>query len=51
MKNEEIYNLIETHGTFSQSDFQSRHFVVNSHVTNYRRVRQALKLGFRIKDR
>ena len=42
MKNEEIYDLIETHGTFSQSDFQSRHFVVNSHVTNYRRVRQAL---------
>ena len=42
MKNEDIYDLVEHHGTFSQSEFQSRYFVVNSHVTNYRRIRQAL---------
>ena len=42
MKNEDIYDLVENHGTFSQSEFQSRYFVVNSHVTNYRRIRQAL---------
>lgn len=42
MENEDIYKLVETHGAWSMSDFQSRYFVVNSQVTNYRRVRQAL---------
>jgi hypothetical protein len=42
MENKDIYELVETHGSWSMSDFQSRYFVVNSQVTNYRRVRQAL---------
>jgi len=42
MKDDDIYNLVESHGAWSMSDFQSRYFVVNSQVTNYRRVRQAL---------
>lgn len=42
MDNDEIFELVETHGGWSMSDFQSRYFVVNSQVTNYRRVRQAL---------
>ena len=42
MENKEIYKAVEEHGTWSMSDFQSRYFVVNSQVTNYRRVRQAL---------
>jgi hypothetical protein len=42
MTNNEIYDLVESHGSWSMSDFQSRYFVVNSQVTNYRRVRQAL---------
>ena len=42
MTNDDIYNLVESHGSWSMSDFQSRYFVVNSQVTNYRRVRQAL---------
>lgn len=42
MENNEIYELVESHGSWSMSDFQSRYFVVNSQVTNYRRVRQAL---------
>jgi hypothetical protein len=42
MKNDEIFELVESHGSWGMSDFQSRYFVVNSQVTNYRRVRQAL---------
>lgn len=42
MNNEDIFSLVESHGSWSMSDFQSRYFVVNSQVTNYRRVRQAL---------
>jgi len=42
MENQEIFELVESHGSWSMSDFQSRYFVVNSQVTNYRRVRQAL---------
>ena len=42
MENTDIFNAVEEHGTWSMSDFQSRYFVVNSQVTNYRRVRQAL---------
>jgi hypothetical protein len=34
--------MVESHGSWGMSDFQSRYFVVNSQVTNYRRVRQAL---------
>ena len=42
MTNDDIFQLVEKHGSWSMSDFQSRYFVVNSQVTNYRRVRQAL---------
>jgi hypothetical protein len=42
MDNKEIFEMAEKHGAWSMSDFQSRYFVVNSQVTNYRRVRQAL---------
>lgn len=42
MTNDDIYQLVEQHGSWSMSDFQSRYFVVNSQVTDYRRVRQAL---------
>lgn len=42
MENNEIYSMVESHGSWGMSDFQSRYFVVNSQVTNYRRVRQAL---------
>ena len=42
MESKEIYDLVETQGAWAMSDFQSRYFVVNSQVTDYRRVRQAL---------
>lgn len=42
MENKDIFKAVEEHGTWSMSDFQSRYFVVNSQVTDYRRVRQAL---------
>lgn len=42
MNNDDIFELVDNHGGWSMSDFQSRYFVVNSQVTNYRRVRQAL---------
>lgn len=34
--------MAESYGSWSMSDFQSRYFVVNSHVTDYRRVKQAI---------
>lgn len=43
MENEEIINFVnQWENSLGMSDFQSRHFVVNSQVTDYRRVRQAL---------
>lgn len=42
MNKNDIIKLAESHGGWSMSDFQSRYFVVNSQVTDYRRVRQAL---------
>lgn len=42
MEKGDILKLVESHGGWSMSDFQSRYFVVNSQVTDYRRVRQAL---------
>lgn len=42
LENKEIISLAETHGSWAMSEFQSRYFVVNSQVTDYRRVRQAL---------
>jgi len=42
MTNDDVFALVESHGSWAMSDFQSRYFVVNSQVTNYRRVRQAL---------
>jgi len=42
MEKQDILKLVESHGGWSMSDFQSRYFVVNSQVTDYRRVRQAL---------
>jgi hypothetical protein len=38
----EIITMVESHGAWAMSDFQTRYFVVNSQVTDYRRVRQAL---------
>lgn len=43
MNDEEIINFVDQwENSLGMSDFQTRHFVVNSQVTNYRRVRQAL---------
>jgi hypothetical protein len=42
LENTDIMKLAEEYGGWSMSDFQSRYFVVHSHVTDYRRVRQAL---------
>jgi hypothetical protein len=42
MDSNEIYTLVEQNGSPSMSDFQGRYFVVNSQVTNHRRVQQAL---------
>jgi len=42
MDKKDVFDLAETHGGWSMSDFQTRYFVVNSQVTDYRRVRQAL---------
>jgi len=42
LEKNEIMKLVVDHGAWSMSDFQSRYFVVNSQVTDYRRVRQAL---------
>ena len=42
LENKEIVSLAEVHGSWAMSEFQSKYFVVNSQVTDYRRVRQAL---------
>jgi hypothetical protein len=42
LENKEIISLAEVHGSWAMSEFQSKYFVVNSQVTDYRRVRQAL---------
>lgn len=42
MEKQDVLKLAESQGGWSMSDFQSRYFVVNSQVTDYRRVRQAL---------
>jgi hypothetical protein len=42
LENKEIISLAEFHGSWAMSEFQSKYFVVNSQVTDYRRVRQAL---------
>jgi hypothetical protein len=43
MNNDDILNMVETsENSLGMSDFQSRYFVVNSQVTDYRRVRQSL---------
>lgn len=42
MNNNDIFNFVDKDGGWSMSDFQSRYFVVNSQVTDYRRVKQAL---------
>ena len=42
MEKQDVIKLAESQGGWSMSDFQSRYFVVNSQVTDYRRVRQAL---------
>ena len=42
MEKQDVLKLAENQGGWSMSDFQSRYFVVNSQVTDYRRVRQAL---------
>ena len=43
MNDDEILKFVDgCENSLGMSDFQSRYFVVNSQVTNYRRVRQAL---------
>jgi hypothetical protein len=42
LENTDIVAMADKHGSWAMSDFQSRYFVVNSQVTDYRRVRQAL---------
>jgi hypothetical protein len=43
MNDNDILKFVdESENSLGMSDFQSRHFVVNSQVTEYRRVRQAL---------
>lgn len=43
MENEDIIKFVdENENSIGMSDFQARYFVVNSQVTDYRRVRQAL---------
>lgn len=43
MNDDDILKFVdECENSLGMSDFQSRYFVVNSQVTNYRRVRQAL---------
>jgi hypothetical protein len=42
LNNTDIISLAEKHGSWAMSEFQSKYFVVNSQVTDYRRVRQAL---------
>ena len=42
MDKKDVLRIAEEQGGWSMSDFQSRYFVVNSQVTDYRRVRQAL---------
>lgn len=43
MENNEILEFVnQSENSLGMSDFQSRYFVVNSQVTDYRRVRQAL---------
>jgi hypothetical protein len=38
----DIINLVESFGSRSMSDFQARYFVVNSQVTDYKRIHQAI---------
>lgn len=42
LENNEILLAADTFGSSSMSDFQTKYFVVNSQVTDYRRVKQAL---------
>lgn len=42
MNKKDVLEIAEAQGGWSMSDFQSRYFVVNSQVTDYRRVRQAI---------
>jgi hypothetical protein len=42
LENNEIISLANSHGSWAMSKFQAKYFVVNSQVTDYRRVRQAL---------
>ena len=42
MEKKDVLRIAEEHGGWSMSDFQSRYFVINSQVTSYRKVRQAL---------
>jgi hypothetical protein len=42
LENNEIMSLADSHGSWAMSEFQTKYFVVNSQVTDYRRIRQAL---------
>ena len=42
LENTDIIAAADSYGSWSMSEFQTKYFVVNSQVTDYRRVRQAL---------
>jgi hypothetical protein len=42
LENNDIISLADSHGSWSMSEFQTKYFVVNSQITDYRRIRQAL---------
>jgi hypothetical protein len=42
LENTDIITAADSYGSWSMSEFQTKYFVVNSQVTDYRRVRQAL---------
>jgi hypothetical protein len=42
LENNDIISLADSHGSWAMSEFQTKYFVVNSQVTDYRRIRQAL---------
>ena len=42
LENKDIIAAADRYGSSAMSEFQTKYFVVNSQVTDYRRVRQAL---------
>lgn len=42
LTSDDIFNLVEQYGTRAVSDFQARYFVVNSQISDYKRIHQAI---------